>query len=289
MGAKFGPAGNSDSFAAMKYKSSLDVPEYIVKMGLDAYEYQCGRGVNISEEKARELGRLAAEKGVSLSLHAPYYISLASAEEAKLDNSINYILQSARAADWMGAKRVVVHPGGKGKFERADAVSLAIKTFSRAVKALDEEGLGHIILCPETMGKINQLGDLDEIMQFCKVDERVLPCIDFGHLNARTHGGLKTKEDFAKLLDTVENALGNERMKKFHAHFSKIEYSDGGEVRHLTFDDTEYGPEFDYLAELMAERDCSPTIICESAGTQAEDSQTMKRIYNDALAKCGAK
>lgn len=283
MSAKFGPAGNSDSFAAMKYKSSLDVPEYIVKMGLDAYEYQCGRGVNIGEDKARELGKLAAEKGVSLSLHAPYYISLASAEEAKLDNSINYILQSARAADWMGATRVVVHPGGKGKFERSDAVALALKTFERAIKALDDEGLGHIILCPETMGKINQLGDLEEIMQFCRIDERVLPCIDFGHLNSRTHGGLKTKDDFAKLLDTVENAIGNERMKKFHAHFSKIEYSDGGEVRHLTFEDTMYGPDFRYLAELMVERDCSPTIICESAGTQAEDSQAMKQIYQEYL------
>lgn len=289
MGAKFGPAGNSDSFAAMKYKSSLDVPEYIVKMGLDAYEYQCGRGVNIGEEKARELGRLASEKGVQLSLHAPYYISLASAEEAKLDNSINYIIQSARAANWMGAKRVVVHPGGKGKFEREQAVGIALKTFERAVKALDEEGLGHIILCPETMGKINQLGDLDEIMRFCQIDERVLPCIDFGHLNARTHGGLKTKEDFARVLDTIENAIGNERMKQFHAHFSKIEYSDGGEVKHLTFEDTVYGPEFDMLGELIAERDCSPTIICESAGTQAEDSQTMKRIYRECLERSGKK
>lgn len=279
MSAKFGPAGNSDSFAAMKYKSSLDVPEYIVKMGLDAYEYQCGRGVNIGEDKARELGKLAKEKNVALSLHAPYYISLAAAEEAKLDNSINYILQSARAADWMGATRVVVHPGGKGKFERIDAVNLAISTFDRAVKALDENGLGHITLCPETMGKINQLGDLDEIMRFCQVDERVIPCIDFGHLNSRTKGGLKTKEDFAKILDTMENAIGNERMRKFHAHFSKIEYSDGGEVRHLTFEDNIFGPDFGFLAELIVERNCSPTIICESAGTQAEDSQAMKAMY----------
>ena len=95
MSAKFGPAGNSESFAKMKYKSSLDVPEYIEKMGLDAYEYQCGRGVNITDEKAILLGKLAAEKGIVLSIHAPYYISLASAEQPKLDNSINYILQSA--------------------------------------------------------------------------------------------------------------------------------------------------------------------------------------------------
>ena len=78
-------------------------------------------------------------------------------------------------------------------------------------------------------------------------------------------------------------------MKQFHAHFSKIEYSDGGEVKHLTFGDTVYGPEFNMLGELIAERDCSPTIICESAGTQAEDSQTMKRIYRECLERSGKK
>ena len=91
MKAKFGPAGNSNSFAAMGYKGSLDVPEYIERMGLDAFEYQCGRGVNIGLEKAAQLGALAAQKGIALSLHAPYYISMSSVEEEKRLNSINYI------------------------------------------------------------------------------------------------------------------------------------------------------------------------------------------------------
>mgnify|MGYP003505404237 FL=1 len=111
MAAKFGPAGNSDSFTAMGYKSSLQVPEYIFKMGLDAFEYQCGRGVNIGEAKAREFGCLAKEKNISLSLHAPYYISMSSVEETKRLNSINYILQSARAVNAMGGERIIVHTG----------------------------------------------------------------------------------------------------------------------------------------------------------------------------------
>lgn len=279
MSAKFGPAGTSDSFSKMGYKGSLDVPEYIEKMGLDAYEYQCGRGVNVGEDKAREFGRLAAEKGIALSLHAPYYISLAAAEESKLDNSINYIIQSARAADFMGATRIVVHAGSKGKMERETAVALAIDTFSRAIKALDAEGLGHITVCPETMGKINQLGDLEEIMRFCAVDERVIPCIDFGHLNARTQGGLTTREQFEKVFEIMENAIGIDRVRRYHAHFSKIEYSAGGEVRHLTFEDDKYGPPFEHLMEITYKKGCSPTIICESAGTQAEDALAMKTYY----------
>ena len=87
--AKFGPAGNSESFTAMGYKSSLQVPEYIVKMGLDCFEYQCGRGVNIGEAKAKELGSIAAEKGITLSLHAPYYISMSSVEEEKRLNFLD--------------------------------------------------------------------------------------------------------------------------------------------------------------------------------------------------------
>ncbi len=279
MAAKFGPAGTPESFLRMGYKGSLDIPEYIKRMGLDAFEYQCGRGVNVSEDKAREFGRLAAEKGIALSLHAPYYISLASAEQAKLDNSINYIIQSARAADWMGATRIIVHAGSKGKMEREAAVRLAIDTFSSAIKALDSEGLGHITVCPETMGKINQLGDLEEIMRFCAVDERVIPCIDFGHLNARTQGGLVTCEQFEKVFDIMENAIGVDRMRRYHAHFSKIEYSAGGEVRHLTFEDNKYGPSFEHLMEITYARGCSPTIICESAGTQAEDALAMKTYY----------
>ena len=88
---KFGPAGNSESFAALGYKNSLQVPEYIVKMGLDCYEYQCGRGVNIGEDKARELGEKAKNAGITLSLHAPYYISMSSVEEEKRLNSVNYL------------------------------------------------------------------------------------------------------------------------------------------------------------------------------------------------------
>jgi len=188
MSAKFGPAGNSESFSKMGYKHSLQVPEYIVKMGLDAFEYQCGRGVNIGEDKAVALGKIAAEKSVALSLHAPYYISMSSVEEQKRLNSIRYILDSARAVNFMGGNRIVVHTGSCSKISREEALSLATDTMKLAINALDSEGLGNVRICPETMGKINQLGTLEEVIALCKLDERLLPCIDFGHLNARTLG-----------------------------------------------------------------------------------------------------
>lgn len=283
MSAKFGPAGNSESFFKMGYKGSLDVPEYVEKMGLDAFEYQCGRGVNIGLDKAALLGKKAAEKGIALSLHAPYYISMSSVEEEKRLNSLNYILSSARAVKAMGGNRIVVHTGSCGKISREEALFLACDTMKKALAALDDEGLGDIHICPETMGKINQLGTLSEVLSLCELDERLIPCIDFGHLNARTLGGLKEKEDFLNVFEQIENHLGEARLKTFHSHFSKIEYTDGGEKKHLTFEDMMFGPDYEPVMELIAAKNCSPTIICESDGTQAEDAKIMKDCYLSLL------
>lgn len=286
MSAKFGPAGSAESFKAMGYKSSLQIPEYLNKFSLDCFEYQCGRGVNIGEEKAKELGNVAKEKGITLSLHAPYYISMSSVEEEKRLNSVNYILASAGAVNAMGGDRIVVHTGSCGKISREKALSLAIDTMKLALDALKNEGLSHIHICPETMGKVNQLGTLTEVMELCKIDESLIPCIDFGHLNARDLGILKSKEDFEGVLNQIENDLGKDRLNIFHSHFSKIEYTTGGEKRHLTFEDTVYGPDFEPLMELVYKKGLNPTFICESAGTQTEDAKQMKDYYL-SLAKGG--
>ncbi len=280
MSAKFGPAGNSLSFKEMGYKSSLEVPEYLVKMGLDAFEYQCGRGVNIGTDKATQLGVIAKNNGITLSLHAPYYISMSSVEEEKRLNSINYILSSARAVNAMGGNRIVVHTGSCGKISREQALSLACDTMRLALLALDKENLGHIHICPETMGKVNQLGTLDEVLTICELDERLIPCIDFGHLNARDLGYFKTKSDYETVFLKIKDRLGSDRLHSFHSHFSKIEYTNGGEKRHLTFADTLYGPDFEPVIELTAKYNCETVYICESDGTQAEDAKKMKDYYN---------
>ena len=283
MSAKFGPAGTSDSFKEMGYKNSLHVPEYVVKMGLDCFEYQCGRGVNIGLEKAKQLGEVAKEKGITLSLHAPYYISMSSVDEEKRLNSVNYILASARAVNAMGGDRIIVHTGSCGKISREEALVLAKDTMRLSIEALDREGLSHIHICPETMGKVNQLGTLYEVLELCKLDERLIPCIDFGHLNARDLGILKTKEDFEQIFVGIRDSLGTDRLKTFHSHFSKIEYTDGGEKRHLTFEDKVFGPDFEPVMDLTVKYGCSPIFICESAGTQAEDAKQMKDYYERVL------
>ena len=274
----FGPAGNSDSFTKA-YKGTVHAPKWLKALGLDCYEYQCGRGVNIGEDTARAIGAQAAEHGIVMSLHAPYYINLSGDSEERIRKNCEYIVRSARACQWLGGDRIVVHCGGLSGMEREVAMEHTLRNLKEALKALEAEGLDGVRMCIETMGKINVLGDQQEVCTICRLDDRLLPCIDFGHLNARTQGGMCVPEHFASLLDLLENRLGKERAAHFHAHFSKIEYGKGGEIKHLTFEDTQYGPDFTPLAKLLAERKLSPRIICESAGTQAEDAVRMKQAY----------
>ena len=282
--AKFGPAGTALSFKEMGYKKSVQLGEYLTKFGLNHFEYQCGQGVRVSEESAKEIGAALRNAGISVSVHAPYFISLSSVEEEKRLNSVNYILASAKAVNAMGGDRIVIHSGSCSKMTREEALELAKNTMKLARKELAAQGLENIRCCPETMGKINQLGDLHEVMELCKIDESFIPCIDFGHLNARTFGSIKDKSDYEKILDTIENELGSERLKTFHSHFSKIEYTEkGGEKKHLTFADTVYGPQFEPLMELVAKKNLAPTFICESDGTQTEDAKTMKDYYESLL------
>ena len=277
----FGPGGNSDSFGKRRFPE--DLPAYLVSMGLNGYEVECGRGVRISEKTYQLLPKLAADNGIYLTLHTPYFISLSSEKEETRLKSVDYILESARAAHKLGIRKLVVHSGSCSKMTREAATELAKDTLTRAQKVLDDEGLPEIILCPETMGKINQLGTLSEVLELCGVDERFLPCVDFGHLNARTLGGIKSEADYAAMLDEIENKLGHDRLKRFHVHFSKIMYTAGGEKMHLTFEDSEYGPQFEPLMEQFAKRALEPSVVCESSGTQAEDAAAMKKYYEGII------
>lgn len=277
---RFGPGGNPIDFTDSGYKSSVQMPEYLNKIGLNAYEYQCNKGVKISEKTALELCENAKKYDVLLSVHSQYYISLSSVEKEKRDKSVSYIMDCMRISKVLNAKRIVVHSGSASKISREEALLYAKDTLKRTIEEAKGEGYEDIHICPETMGKINQLGDIDEVIELCTVDESFIPAIDFGHLNSRTFGGIKNAQDYEDILNKIENKLGYDRLKVFHSHFSKIEYSEkGGEVRHLTFEDSVFGPQFEPLAEVIYKKSLTPVIICESAGTQGIDALYMKNCY----------
>ncbi len=276
----FGPGGNSDSFYAEKKKSTLQAPEWVKLRGLDAYEYEAGNGIAAGEAALTKIGEEAKKHGVLMSLHTPYFISLSGIEPEKRLKSIDYISRSLWAASLLGADTIVIHSGSAAKISRAEAMALATDTL---MKNLEVNGDTHIHMGLETMGKINQLGTLDEVIELCKISPKYYPVVDFGHLNARNLGGhFNDCDSYRAVFDKIGSVLGDAYAYNLHCHFSKIEYTKAGEKRHLTFADTLYGPEFEPLAEAMVKEGVAPRIICESDGTQAEDALAMKKMWEAA-------
>lgn len=276
---KFGPSGNSESFYNAGYKNTEQAAEYVKNLGLDLFEYSFGRGVLMSEQKAVSISNAFDAAEIELSVHAPYFINF-SGEEENIGKSYGYIVSSAKAATLMNAKRVIFHPASQGKMHREQAVSLCLDRLKILRDIIYESGLEDIIYCPETMGKQRQIGTIEEVVAMCKIDGIYLPCIDFGHINARELGSLKTTLDYKLRLEYLIGELGYDRVKNFHIHFSKIEYGPKGELRHLTFSDEKFGPDYEPLLIALEDLSLKPHIICESSGTQAEDALKMKEFLS---------
>lgn len=277
---KFGPSGNSLAFSQAGYTKSEESATWVKNMGLSCFEYSFGRGVNLSDERAESIGKAFSDNNIEISVHAPYYINFANPEQENAVKSFNYVLQSAEKVKIMGGKRIVFHPASQGKMKREQAVALTKQRLETLRDIIYEKGLDDLIYCPETMGKLGQIGTLEEVVEFCKIDKIYTPAVDFGHINAREFGSLKTEGDYLERLQFMIDELSFERVKHFHIHFSKIEYSAKGEVRHLTFEDNHYGPDFAPLANALKKLKLEPFIICESAGTQDIDALNMQNIYH---------
>lgn len=275
--AKFGPGGNGDLFYAEGGKGTVQAPAWLSKYGLDAYEFEAGNGLTAGEATLRKIGEEAKKYNISMSLHTPYFISLSGVVEEKRLKSIDYIQKSLWAAELIGAKTIVIHSGSAAKISREEAMRLSCDTLARVIEAIGDTD---IKLGIETMGKVNQLGTLDEVIEQCKVDKHYVPVVDFGHMNARERGGLfLSADDYRRIFDKIALGCSDEVAKNLHCHFSKIQYTDAGEKKHLTFADREYGPDFEPLMEAIAKEGLTPTVICESDGTMPEDALRMKKCY----------
>lgn len=277
MSAYFGPGGNSEAFKAAGFSSTLDAPAWVTSIGLNAYEYEAGNGLSATPRLLSAIGEEAKKHNVKMSFHTPYFISLSGVIEEKRLKSIEYIRQSLNASKLLGAGTIVVHTGSAAKITRDEAMRLAADTLVRTLSEVDTYG---IKIGLETMGKINQLGTLNEVLELCRIDSRLVPVVDFGHMNARDLGGVfKTEDDYLRVFDKIASILGADVATNLHCHFSKIEWTGSGEKRHLTFADEQYGPDFEPLVNVIAKEGITPTIICESAGTQSDDALAMMKYY----------
>ena len=276
----FGPGGNGDWFYAEGKKSTLQAPEWLKEKGLDAFEYEAGNGIAAGEASLAAIGAKAREAGILMSLHTPYFISLSGTDPEKRLKSLEYIKKSLWAAGLLGADTIVIHSGSAAKITREEAMRLSFDTLEKVAAEVGDSPCARLGI--ETMGKVNQLGTLEEVIEQCRVAPIYTPVVDFGHMNARAQGGAFPDSDsYRRVFDTIAVKLGDRHAKYLHCHFSRVEYTAAGEKRHLTFADEVYGPAFEPLAEAIVREGVCPRIICESAGTQAEDALFMKHVYEE--------
>ena len=263
--------------------TTSDVPKLLHEEGLDAFEYgavQWGQKPQIKQENAHQLGEEVKKNDVKLSMHGSYFINFSGKKEV-VEASKRRLIACATAAEWMGAYVVVFHTGFYGRFEK----DFAFKTCLDAIKEVNDEirclGL-KVKLGPETMGRKFQVGSIDEILTINEQVEGTQLVIDWGHLHARGLGALKKVEDFRGIAEKVEKHLGTEALRSMHCHFSAIEFNSQGEKEHHTLDEKRYGPDFHMLAEVIADFQMHPTIICETPNLDV-DARTMQTTLKEVL------
>ena len=271
----FGPAGRPIDYKGAAYKAS----SYIAKEGLLAYEYQAGRGMRIGEKSSKILKEDSIKEDILVSLHAPYYINLSAEDDKKLEMSIGTLLKAAQVGEWMGAYRIVFHPGYYSKNDPKKSLAIAKVAIATLFEKLEEESIANVTFAPETTGKRSQLGNIDEIIDMCSSFDKFEPTIDFAHIHARGKGYIQEKNDYNCVLSKLEDNLDIDRL---HCHFTHIEYTNAGERRHHILEESEYGPNLKWLLESFIENDWKATFICESPLLD-KDALKMKELYERLL------
>jgi deoxyribonuclease-4 len=262
----FGPAGNPPSA-----RSTEDGVRLVSSLGLNALEVEFVRGVRMKREEARRVGRTAAELGVRLSAHAPYYINLNSRDPDIIKRSKEHILLTMDIAHELGAGIIVVHAGFYSEMPPEAATEIMAQGVAEVRERADAAGCSDVVLGLETMGKKASWGTFREMRRVCSLVKNVQPVVDFAHIHARGHGSVRTAADFENILAEFERF----NSPFLHAHFTGIEWGPSGEKRHLEL--SAASPDFRLLAPLLHERKYDIALICESPLLE-RDAMVMKNI-----------
>ena len=272
-GLLFGTAGIP--LSTPKPASSVNGVLRVRELGLDAMELEFVRGVKMGDDLAYKVRSVSEAAKVVLTAHAPYYINLNSSEKAKVEASINRILETARVAHKAGGWSIVFHPAYYGK-DSAEVVYDRVKeALKRIVGTLRDEGVA-IWVRPETSGGLAEFGDLEEVVRLSQEVENVLPCIDFAHIHARSRGKYNSYEEFVEIFNYLERELGKGVLKNMHMHFSGIEYGEKGEIKHLNLEESDF--KYVELAKVLKDYSIEGVIISESPNIEG-DALLLKNVY----------
>ncbi len=258
----------------LKTKGSYNEAFCILKdMNLDGMEMEFVHGVRISDDNKTIVREKSKENDFIITAHAPFYINLNSPEPEKIEASIQRIIETVNVASKTEAYSITFHAAfymGKDK----DFVYSQVKNaMNRVVESTQNSP---VWIRPETTGKATQWGDLEEIIKLSKEFERVLPCVDFSHLHARTAGGYNTYDDFCKIFDDIGTQIGQYALDNFHAHLAGIEYTQKGERKHLNLEESDMN--YKDLLKAMKKFDIKGALVCESPNIE-DDALLLKQYY----------
>lgn len=275
---RFGPAGIP---IRCEGKSTLDGVRCCADLGLRAMEMEFVQGVRMKEDSAALVGASAKELDISLSSHAPYFINLCTDDPQKLANTKRHIISSARITSIAGGNITVFHPGFYQKLPHKEAYDRAKKNLSEIEAELGSLGV-RIRLGAETVGKKGAFGGLLENIRLSQDLEMVEPALDFAHLHARGDFRIHGEKEYKGIFDLLERELGD-YVRRFHCHFSEINYSDKGEINHYVLG-TNNEPPFRPFMKVLAEHGYSGTVICETPNLDI-DALTLQDEYGSCLRK----
>lgn len=243
-------------------------------LNLDCMEIEFVYGIYMNEASANRLGQLAKSLDLELTAHAPYYINLNAKDESKLKGSKNRISETARIIKLCNGYSITFHPGFYLDSTHEETYRKIKAELMDIVETLKKEN-NNIWIRPETTGKKSQFGSLKELLKLSQEIEQVMPCIDFSHLHAR-EGNNNSYEEFKKILEEVEKALGKAALKQMHIHVSGIAYGPKGERNHLNLEDSDF--RYKELLKALKEFNASGAVICESPNIEG-DAMLLKKTY----------
>lgn len=294
--AHFGVAGHPPAFEASGFaRNRVDVVRWLAELGLNALELQMTYGPRMRPDNVIAYGSLASELGITLSVHAAYYIVLTSSDDNKVRRSIDTLKRTFELASQLGAKTIVLHPGSL--YNQLPQVALD-RFVENAGRFFAEIGKTDIGLFVETAGKLAQLGSVDEIFTISSALTNVHPCIDFGHVHARTLGSLEQQSEIDSLFDRIRSYLDENKEKKIHFHYTPIHFGRRGEIQHRAIsdryptrsdmtDETRYSssdgffhPRAQPIARGLRKIKTNYTVISETFNSQEEGAIALKQIYS---------
>ena len=272
-GLLFGTAGTPHS--AKPPKSSIDGIERIAELGLGCMEVEFVQGVRMGEAGARLVAEKAANLGVKLTAHAPYFINLNAHEPEKIKASQDRILQTAHIGSICGVESIVFHPAFYLGDPPNETYNNVKKYLGEVMHQLKRES-NRVWVRPEVMGKPSQFGTLEEILNLSTELEGVAPCIDFAHWHART-GAFNSYSEFASILQQVKERLGTTALDNMHIHASGIAYGKKGEIKHLNLKESDF--QYAELVKALKDYNVKGVVICESPNLE-EDALLLQETYN---------